>query len=84
MSYYCLTSLCPFPPLPTLLHPPHPSPLTPPQVDLDFDEDEDARVLLLVHDTKPPFLKGKAVLSSKAQVTLPLKDPTSDMAVIAK
>jgi pre-mRNA-splicing factor ATP-dependent RNA helicase DHX38/PRP16 len=55
-----------------------------PKVDLDFDEDEDARVLLLVHDTKPPFLKGKAVLSSKAQVTLPLRDPTSDMAVIAK
>ena len=54
------------------------------EVDLDFADDDDARVLLLVHDTKPPFLKGKAVLSAKAQVTLPLKDPTSDMAVIAR
>lgn len=29
------------------------------QVSLDFDADDDARVLLLVHDTKPPFLEGK-------------------------
>lgn len=29
------------------------------QVSLAFDTDDDARVLLLVHDTKPPFLEGK-------------------------
>jgi len=29
------------------------------QINLDFDGDEDSRVLLLVHDTKPPFLEGK-------------------------
>ena len=75
----------PSPPLPITPPPPSLPPKTPKtKVDLDFDDDEDARVLLLVHDTKPPFLKGKAVLSSKNQVTLPLRDPTSDMAVIAK
>jgi len=38
-------------------------------------------VLLLVHDTKPPFLQGKALSGKAAGVVLPLKDPTSDMAV---
>jgi pre-mRNA-splicing factor ATP-dependent RNA helicase DHX38/PRP16 len=41
-------------------------------------------VLLLVHDTKPPFLEGKALSGRAAGVVLPLKDPTSDMAVIAR
>lgn len=54
------------------------------QVNLDFDEDDDSRVLLLVHDTKPPFLKGKAVLSKQADIVMPLKDATSDMAVVAR
>ena len=54
------------------------------QVNLDFNDDDENRVLLLVHDTKPPFLAGQ-VLSGKATgVVLPLKDPTSDMAVIAR
>ena len=35
---------------------PTPAPL---QIDLDFDGDDESRVLLLVHDTKPPFLEGK-------------------------
>ncbi len=51
---------------------------------MDFNDDDENRVLLLVHDTKPPFLAGQ-VLSGKATgVVLPLKDPTSDMAVIAR
>ena len=41
-------------------------------------------MLLLVHDTKPPFLQGKAVLTKASNIILPLKDPTSDMAVIAR
>jgi pre-mRNA-splicing factor ATP-dependent RNA helicase DHX38/PRP16 len=58
--------------------------LIPLQVDLDFNEDEDIRVLLLVHDMRPPFLQGKAVLTKASNIVLPLKDPTSDMAVIAR
>jgi pre-mRNA-splicing factor ATP-dependent RNA helicase DHX38/PRP16 len=41
-------------------------------------------VLLLVHDTKPPFLAGQAVTGKASGVVLPLRDPTSDMAVIAR
>lgn len=29
------------------------------QVNLDFDMESESQVLLLVHDTKPPFLAGK-------------------------
>eukprot|EP00879_Flechtneria_rotunda_P008294 GHRR01008688.1.p1 GENE.GHRR01008688.1~~GHRR01008688.1.p1 ORF type:complete len:458 (+),score=154.24 GHRR01008688.1:206-1375(+) len=54
------------------------------QVNLDFDDNEDARVLLLIHDTKPPFLEGKVFSGKAGGVVLPLKDSTSDMAVIAR
>ncbi len=60
------------------------SPFHPPQVDTDFDADDENRVLLLVHDTKPPFLEGKVVGTKGGDIVLPLKDPTSDMAVIAR
>lgn len=53
-------------------------------MNLDFDTDKEERVLLLVHDTKPPFLEGKVFSGKTAGVVLPLKDPTSDMAVIAR
>ncbi|GFH10072.1 pre-mrna-splicing factor atp-dependent rna helicase prp16-like [Haematococcus lacustris] len=29
------------------------------EINLDFDGEEENRVLLLVHDSKPPFLEGK-------------------------
>ena len=54
------------------------------QVDTDFDNDADARVVLLVHDAAPPFLDGRQVFTKQADPVLPLKDPTSDMAVIAR
>ena len=38
--------------------------------DLDFDNDADVRVLLLVHDTKPPFLDGR-FLFTKQKGALP-------------
>ena len=42
-------------------------------------------MILLVHETKPAFLTGKRKLLSKQKgPVLPLKDPTSDMAVIAR
>ncbi|KAK9864204.1 hypothetical protein WJX84_006796 [Apatococcus fuscideae] len=52
------------------------------EVDTDFDDE--ARVLLLVHDTRPPFLDGKFSFRRQTQPVMPLKDPTSDMAVIAR
>ena len=42
-------------------------------------------MILLVHETKPAFLTGKKKLLSKQKgPVMPLKDPTSDMAIIAR
>lgn len=54
------------------------------ELDMDFDNDADVRVVLLVHDTRPPFLDGRFLFTKQKGPVLPLKDPTSDMAVIAK
>lgn len=32
---------------------------------MDFDNDADVRVLLLVHDTKPPFLDGRFLFTKQ-------------------
>ena len=37
------------------------------QANLDFDNDDDERVLLLVHDTRPPFLDGHINFSKQAR-----------------
>eukprot|EP00891_Asterochloris_glomerata_P006618 jgi/Astpho2/6618/fgenesh1_pm.00101_%23_12_t len=54
------------------------------EVDTDFDNDSDRRTILLVHDPQPPFLDGRILFTKQAEPVLPLRDPTSDMAVIAK
>lgn len=55
------------------------------EVDLDFDAEDDQRMVLLVHEARPPFLKGHdRALSMKAETLLPLKDPTSDLATLAR
>ena len=54
------------------------------EVDLDFETEEENRVVLLVHDMKPPFLEGKQVFTKQAEMVLPVKDQTSDMAMIAR
>lgn len=54
------------------------------QVDTDFSNDLDVRVMLLVHDTRPPFLDGRVIFTKQAEAVMPLRDPTSDLAVIAK
>lgn len=38
----------------------------------------------LVPDTKPPFLDGRVVFTKQAEPIMPLKDPTSDMAIISR
>jgi hypothetical protein len=55
-----------------------------PQNDLDFDADADVRTVLVVHDTMPPFLDGRVRFTKQADLVLPLRDPTSDMAVISR
>lgn len=54
------------------------------EVQTDFDDEEEKRVILLVHDTKPPFLDGRIVFTKQAEPIMPIKDPTSDMAIISR
>ncbi|KAG9144614.1 hypothetical protein Leryth_010816 [Lithospermum erythrorhizon] len=56
------------------------------EVQTEFDDEDERKVILLVHDndTKPPFLDGKTVFTRQAEPIMPLKDPTSDMAIISR
>lgn len=38
----------------------------------------------VVTDTKPPFLDGRIVFTKQAEPVMPIKDPTSDMAIISR
>ena len=58
--------------------------VNPLEVDLDMSHDSDVRVLLLVHDIRPPFLDGRFLFTKQKGPVMPLKDPTSDLAVIAR
>jgi hypothetical protein len=53
-------------------------------VDLDFEDDSESTVHVMVHDLKPPFLDGRTVYTKQLEPINPLRDPTSDMAVFAK
>lgn len=49
------------------------------------DEDHDQkRVMLMVHDLKPPFLDGNTVYTTQKDQIQVVKDPLSDMAILAK
>ncbi|XP_071736415.1 pre-mRNA-splicing factor ATP-dependent RNA helicase DEAH7-like isoform X2 [Rutidosis leptorrhynchoides] len=54
------------------------------EVQTEFEDEDERRVILLVHDTKPPFLDGRIVFTKQAEPIMPLKDPTSDMAIISR
>lgn len=50
----------------------------------DFDEESVDRVHLLVHNIVPPFLDGRIVFTKQPEPVIPVKDPTSDMALVAR
>jgi pre-mRNA-splicing factor ATP-dependent RNA helicase DHX38/PRP16 len=51
----------------------------------DFeDEQEAARVHLLVHDIKPPFLDGRTIFTKQLEPISAVLDPQSDMAVFSR
>eukprot|EP00172_Hildenbrandia_rubra_P001067 Plantae.Rhodophyta-Hildenbrandia_rubra.ctg1640.p1 GENE.Plantae.Rhodophyta-Hildenbrandia_rubra.ctg1640~~Plantae.Rhodophyta-Hildenbrandia_rubra.ctg1640.p1 ORF type:complete len:897 (+),score=164.42 Plantae.Rhodophyta-Hildenbrandia_rubra.ctg1640:444-3134(+) len=50
----------------------------------DLDEDAGPRVGLIVKNIVPPFLDGRIVHSELEHIVLPVKDPTSDMATVAR
>ena len=54
------------------------------EVQMDFDNEEDARVTLIVHNLKPPFLDGRVKLSMQQSTVSTVRDPTSDFAMNAK
>lgn len=58
-------------------------------IKMNADEDEDAeltagRVHLMVHNIVPPFLDGRIVFTKQPEPVVPVKDPTSDMAILSK
>lgn len=53
-------------------------------LDEDFDEEGEARVHLLVHNIVPPFLDGRIVFTKQPEPVIPVKDPTSDMALVSR
>lgn len=50
----------------------------------DFDEEAAERVHLLVHHTVPPFLDGRIVFTKQPEPVIPVKDASSDIALIAR
>jgi pre-mRNA-splicing factor ATP-dependent RNA helicase DHX38/PRP16 len=53
-------------------------------VDLDFQDDSESTVHVMVHDLKPPFLDGRTVFTKQLDPVNPIRDPTSDMAIFSK
>lgn len=53
-------------------------------VDLDFDDEHESRVHLLVHDLRPPFLDGQQQFTARKEGVSAVLDPQSDIAVIAR
>ncbi|EDQ91715.1 uncharacterized protein MONBRDRAFT_19544 [Monosiga brevicollis MX1] len=52
---------------------------------MDDDEDDDVgKVHLLVHHLVPPFLDGRITFSKQPEPVYPVRDPASDIAVLAK
>lgn len=54
------------------------------EIRLNYDEDENSRAVLMVHDIRPPFLEGHVVFTTQTAPIQVVKDPTSDMAVLSK
>eukprot|EP00808_Paulinella_micropora_P018763 g35533.t1 len=53
-------------------------------VQMEFDSETEQRVHVLVHDRKAPFLSGSVVFTRQQEMVSVVKDPTSDLAIIAK
>jgi len=52
--------------------------------DEDFEEEGEAKVHLLVTNIIPPFLDGRIVFTKQTEPVIPIKDPTSDMAIVSR
>ena len=54
------------------------------QIDLDFEDESESTVHVMVHDLKPPFLDGRTVFTKQLEPINPVRDPTSDMAIFSR
>ncbi|XP_057707126.1 pre-mRNA-splicing factor ATP-dependent RNA helicase PRP16-like [Corythoichthys intestinalis] len=54
------------------------------RLEVDFEEDNMSKVHLLVHNLVPPFLDGRIVFTKQPEPIIPVKDATSDMAIISR
>ncbi|KAI3921650.1 hypothetical protein MKW92_042210 [Papaver armeniacum] len=54
------------------------------EVQTEFEDEDERRIILLIHDIKPLFLDGRVVFTKQADPVVPLKDPTSDMAILSR
>lgn len=52
--------------------------------DDDFEEESEARVHIIVRNVVPPFLDGRITFTKQFEPIIPLKDPTSDMAIVCR
>nr|SZF06470.1 pre-mRNA-splicing factor ATP-dependent RNA helicase PRP16-like [Psoroptes ovis] len=50
----------------------------------DDDDNVEGRVHLMVHNIVPPFLDGRIVFTKQPEPVIPVKDPTSDFAILAR
>ncbi|KAF7796079.1 hypothetical protein EIP86_007250 [Pleurotus ostreatoroseus] len=53
-------------------------------IDLDFADESESAVHVIVHDLKPPFLDGRTVFTKQLEPINPVRDPQSDMAVFSR
>ena len=53
-------------------------------IDLDFEDESESSVHVMVHDLKPPFLDGRTVFTRQLEPINPVRDPTSDMAIFSR
>ena len=53
-------------------------------IDLDFEDESESAVHVMVHDLKPPFLDGRTVFTKQLEPINPVRDPQSDMATFAR
>lgn len=52
--------------------------------DEDFEDESGAKVHLLVQNIVPPFLDGRIVFTKQPEPVIPIKDPTADIAILAR
>ena len=53
-------------------------------IDLDFEDESESTVHVMVHDLKPPFLDGRTVFTKQLDPINPIRDLTSDLAVFSR